>query len=82
MTTLNIFGRHLKIKCSRFKHYRTAGPLLNLDRYILKNVTKDVMAEGDRSRNLMLFGLKEEKGELLCDKVGQVLLELGEKPKK
>ena len=32
-------------------------------------------------KNLMLFGLKEEKGELLCDKIGQVLLELGEKPK-
>ena len=47
----------------------------------MKNVIKDVVAEGDRSRNLMLFGLKEEKGELLCDKVGQVLLELGEKPK-
>ena len=58
-----------------------AGPLLNSDRNILKNVIKDVVAEGDRSRNLMLFGLKEEKGELLCEKVGQVLLELGEKPK-
>ena len=47
----------------------------------MKNVIKDVVAKGDRSRNLMLFGLKEEKGELLCEKVGQVLLELGEKPK-
>ena len=49
-----------------------AGPLLNSHRNILKNVIKDVVAEGDRSRNLMLFGLKEEKDELLCDKVGQV----------
>ena len=29
----------------------------------------------------MLFGLKEEKSELLCEKVGQVLLELSEEPK-
>ena len=58
-----------------------ASPLLNSDRNILKNVTKDVVAEEDRSRNLMSFGLKKEKGELLCDIVGQVLLELGEKPK-
>jgi len=29
----------------------------------------------------LVLNIKEEKGELLCDKVGQVLLELGEKPK-
>ena len=39
------------------------------------------MAEDDRSRNLMLFGFEKEKGELLFDKVGQVLLGLGEKQK-
>ena len=73
----------LKTYSAAVKESKTlaAGPLLNSDRNILKNVIKDVVAEGDRSRNLMLFGLKEEKGELLCDKVGQVLLELGEKPK-
>ena len=41
-----------------------------------QNVIKDVVAEGDRSRNLMLFGLNEDEGELLSE-----LLELGEKPK-
>ena len=46
-----------------------------------QNVIKDVVAEGDRSRNLMLFGLNEDEGELLSEKVVQVLLELGEKPK-
>ena len=73
----------LKTYSAAVKESKTsaAGPLLNSDRNILKNVIKDVVAEGDRSRNLMLFGLKEEKGELLCDKVDQVLLELGEKPK-
>ena len=49
-----------------------ACPLLNSDGHILKNVIKDVVAKGYRSRNLMLFGLKEEKGELLCDKVNLV----------
>ena len=38
------------------------------------------MVEGDRSRNLM-FSLKGDKRELLCDKVGQMLLELSKKPK-
>ena len=42
---------------------------MNSDGHILKNVIKDVVAKGYRSRNLMLFGLKEEKGDLLCDKV-------------
>ena len=35
----------------------------------------------DRSRSLMLFGLKEDKGEFSCNKVGQVMLEFGEKRK-
>ena len=30
-----------------------AGPLLDSGRQILKNFIKDVVAEGDRSRNLM-----------------------------
>ena len=34
-----------------------------------QNVIKDVLAEGDRSRNLMLFGLNEDEGELLSEKV-------------
>ena len=73
----------LKTYSAAVKESKTsvAGSLLNSDRNILKNVIKDVVAERDRSRNLMLFGLKEEKCELLCDKVGHVLLELGEKPK-
>ena len=41
---------------------------------------KDEVAEEDRSRNLMVFGLEEEPGEQINEKVSQVLLELGEKP--
>ena len=41
---------------------------------------KDVVAEEDRCRNLMVFGLEEEPGEQISEKVSQVLLELGEKP--
>ena len=56
-----------------------AGTLL--DQKTLKTVVKDVVAEEDRSRNLMIFGLTEETEEQLHDKVSNVLLELGEKPK-
>ena len=42
---------------------------------MLKNVVKDVVAEEDRSRNLMVFGLEEEPGEQICEKVSQVLVE-------
>ena len=55
-----------------------AGTLL--DQKTLKTVVKDVVAEEDRSRNLMIFGLAEDKEEQLHDKVGNVLLEIGEKP--
>jgi len=50
------------------------------DQKKLKNVVKDVVAEEDRSRNLMVFGLEEEPGEQISEKVSQVLLQLGEKP--
>ena len=51
------------------------------DQRILKSVVKDVVAEEDRSRNIMIFGLPEESNEQICDKVSEVFLELDEKPK-
>ena len=50
------------------------------DQKKLKNVVKDVVAEEDRSRNLMVFGLEEEPGEQISEKVSQVFVELEEKP--
>ena len=50
------------------------------DQKMLKSVVKDVVAEEDRSRNLMLFGLEEEQEEHISEKVSQVPVELGEKP--
>ena len=50
-------------------------------KYWIKEFRQNVVAEGDRSRSLILFGLKEDKGEFSCNKVGQVLLEFGEKRK-
>jgi len=47
---------------------------------ILKKVMKSVAAEEDRSRNLIVFGLKEEEGEQLPALVTAVLEEIGEKP--
>ena len=57
---------------------RTGGLL---DQNVLKTVVKNVVAEEDRSRNLIVFGLPEDPAEHITDKVGEVLLELGEKPK-
>ena len=50
------------------------------DQSTLKTVVKNVVAKEDRSRNLMIFGLEEVADEQINEKVGQVLLELGEKP--
>ena len=52
-----------------------------LDQDVLKSVVKDVVAEEDRSRNFVIFGLEETPDELIEDKVGCVLQELGAKPK-
>ena len=52
-----------------------------LDHNTLKTVVKDVVAEEDRSRNLVIFGLPEEPAEQITDKVNKVLEVLGEKPK-
>ena len=47
---------------------------------ILKKVIKSVAAEEDRSKNLIMFGLKEEEEEQLPVLVTTVLEEIGEKP--
>ena len=47
---------------------------------MVKSVVKDIVAEEDRSRNLMVFGLEEEPGEQISEKLSRVLVELGEKP--
>ena len=46
----------------------------------LKKVVQAVVEEEDRSKNLMLFGLKEELNETLLNKVGEVFVSVGEKP--
>ena len=43
----------------------------------VKTVTKSVKEEDQRSRNVMLFGLKETAGEELTKKVDKVLKKLG-----
>jgi hypothetical protein len=52
---------------------------------IVKNIVKSVVQEEDRSRSFMVFNLPEaeedEDQDQLCSKVGEVLQELGEKPK-
>ncbi len=46
-----------------------------------KRVVKDVFEDDDRSKNIMVFGLTEEDGEQLDDRISSVFLELGEKPR-
>ena len=52
-----------------------------IDQNTLKSVVKDVVAEEDRSRNIIVFGLPEEPTEQINEKVCEVLQELGEKPR-
>lgn len=47
----------------------------------VKTIVQAVMQEEDRSRSFMVFNLPEEKEEQLNAKVGEVLQELGEKPR-
>ena len=47
----------------------------------LKKVVQNVVAEEDRSRNVLIFGLKEDAGEKLCDKICDVFEQMAEKPR-
>ena len=47
----------------------------------LKTVVRNVVEEEDRSRSVMVFGLPESADEQLCDKIGDVFQEIGEKPR-
>ena len=47
----------------------------------LKQALKSAIAEEDRTKNIMIFGLCEEENEQLASKVDTVFQELGEKPK-
>ena len=47
----------------------------------LKNVVKSALEEEDRSKNLVVFGLVEDEKEQLESVVGELLSDLGEKPR-
>lgn len=47
----------------------------------LKKVVQDAIVDEDRSRNFMVFGLKEEDGERVNEKISDMLQELGVKPR-
>ena len=47
----------------------------------LTKVVKNFVEEEDRSRNVVIFGLSEESGEVLADKVVEVFENIGQKPK-
>ncbi len=47
----------------------------------MKTVVQTAVREEDRSRNIMVFGLPEQKGEILNDNVAEVFEQLGAKPK-
>ena len=47
---------------------------------VLKQVVQSVVQEEDRSRNLMVFGILEQEGENLAERVQEVFQEIGIKP--
>ena len=47
----------------------------------LKSVAKQLVVEEELSRNIMVFGLSEKDDEDICDSVGKVFEQLGEKPR-
>ena len=62
------------------RQFKTQGIWLGGSLVDLKTVVKDVVAEEDRSRNLVIFGLPEDPAEQISDTVSEVLKELGENP--
>ena len=50
------------------------------DQKTLKKVVKSVVEEEDRSRNVIIFGLPEEKKEIVCERVQDIFEEIGLKP--
>ena len=56
-----------------------AAPVISPE--ALKTVVKTVVAEEDRSLNLLVFGLPEEEQEELEARISEVLEEVGQKPK-
>ena len=47
----------------------------------LNNVVRNVVSEEDRSRNVLIFGLKETDEEKLCDKVDVIFQQIEAKPR-
>ncbi len=47
----------------------------------LKKAVKDAIFDDDRNKNIIVFGLQEEEGECLQQKITEVFEELGEKPR-
>ncbi len=56
-------------------------PNLAITPATLKKAVKEVVEEGDRSRNIMMFGFKEVEDEKLASRVSVVFEKLGEKPR-
>ena len=59
----------------------TTNPPVSIPPQTLKRVVQNVIEVEDRSRNLLVFGLKEQKEEQVAQSVGDVFLQLGEKPR-
>ena len=59
---------------------KTPGPTAIIAATFRK-VVKDVIKDEDRSKNLIVFGLKEEDGEQLDETLSSVFVEIGEKPR-
>ena len=58
---------------------KSCGPDFTPDS--LKKVVMTAIEEEDRSKNLMVFGLAEEEGEQIEEKINGLFAELGEKPR-
>ena len=66
---------------NQIKSYKRHRIWLGVDQNTLITVLIDVVAEEDRSKNLVVFSLTEDPAEQTSDKVGKVFGVLGVKPK-
>ena len=78
-TVHNTVEREIKSYSEVVSKSSTEGPVVTPEH--LKLAVKNAMKEEDRSRNVIVFGLREEEGEQVDKKVSELFADLGEKPR-
>ena len=78
-TVQNTVEREIKSYSEAVSKSGSEGPIVTPEK--LKLAVKSAIKEEDRSRNVIVFGLREEASEQVENQVSELFSELGEKPR-